>query len=462
MQTKQLSEFVYQLRSGDLPPGAVEAGKKSVEDLIGAAIAGSRSGQGGIWRSYFTRPPQLPEASVWAPRFPRCTAAQAAALNAAWAHILDMDDVHNGSVSHLGAVTIPAALALGQRLHRSGREVLCAVAAGYEVGARVGEAITPGSYYYWHTTGLVGPLAAAAAAGTLLRLSPDHLLHALGSAGTQAAGLWEFLSDGAMSKPLHTANATLCGIRSAELAALGLTGASRILEGGRGLLRAVSPEYHPEFLTRDLDPARLKLAETSLKPYPCCRHTHGAVYAAGRLRAQAQFTPDDVVEITDRTYRLAVQTVDAPSPATPYACKFSAQYCISAMLLRDSLAEDAFTPGAASDPAQRELMARVRVVEDGALEALHRSDPACWPHLLEITLRDGTVLRLQVDYPPGDVRNPFDWDAVDRKFRAATAGLLPDAQARRLCGAIRRLEELEDVNELFAGLGAEIETGGYR
>ena len=172
MLTKQLSDFLYEVRYDSLPSKAVDNAKLYLGDLLGVA---------------------------------------AAALNAACAHVMDMDDVHNASITHLGAVTIPAALAVGQKLHRSGREVLAAIAAGYEIGARVGEAINPGSYHYWHTTGVVGALCSAVAAGKLMGLDREKLLHAIGSAGTQAAGLWQFLEDGAMSKTLHTANGTLCG-----------------------------------------------------------------------------------------------------------------------------------------------------------------------------------------------------------------------------------------------------------
>ena len=119
------------------------------------AAAGSVQPQGGIWRSYFAAGDGQQEATAWNSGLERFSCEHAAALNAACAHVMDMDDVHNASITHLGAVTIPAALAVGQKLHRSGREVLAAIAAGYEIGARVGEAINPGSYHYWHTTGAV-------------------------------------------------------------------------------------------------------------------------------------------------------------------------------------------------------------------------------------------------------------------------------------------------------------------
>lgn len=450
MYTKRLARFARALSFADLPAPAVELGKMCVEDLLGVALAGSVRPQGRIWHNYFTAEGSSGPVHAWEPGFPRLACPQGAALNSAYAHLLDMDDVHNASIVHLGAITVPAALALGSSLHRSGRQVLAAIAAGYEVGARVGEAITPGSYYFWHTTGVVGALATAAVAGKLLELDEAQYLNTFGSAGTQAAGLWEFLANGAMSKALHTANATLCGIRAARLAGLGLTGATRILEGERGLLRALTSDNDPQALIRGLGSAPLKLLGISFKPYACCRHTHSANYAMESVMIRRHLLPDSIVRIVDRTYAVAKQTVDCPHPATPYACKFSAQYCIAAMLLRGELTDDVFTESARTDPRLRALMDKITVVLDPALEAEHAADTSRWPHLLEITLDSGEVLTEKVDYPLGDARNPFDWTMADGKFYAVTNGVLPYDQAQRLCQHIRQLDELDDISLLFS------------
>lgn len=333
MLTEQLSDFLYEVRYDSLPSKAVDNAKLYLEDLLGVAAAGSVQPQGGIWRSYFAAGDGQQEATAWNSGLERLSCEHAAALNAACAHVMDMDDVHNASITHLGAVTIPAALAVGQKLHRSGREVLAAIAAGYEIGARVGEAINPGSYHYWHTTGVVGALCSAVAAGKLMGLDREKLLHAIGSAGTQAAGLWQFLEDGAMSKTLHTANGTLCGLRSARLAALGFTAAEDILAGDRGLLGAMTPDNHPEALTRALSWDNCALLTNSLKPYACCRHTHAADYCAQLLRGEHRLEPEHITRIVDHTYQVAVNTVDNPEPSTPYGYKFSGQYCTAAMLV---------------------------------------------------------------------------------------------------------------------------------
>lgn len=453
MRTKQLSDFLCQLQFDLLPSTSQEKAKQYVEDLLCVAIAGATRTQGQIWRHYYEPFSQdTPVSTAWVPGFVRLSCDNAAALNAACAHVMDMDDVHNRSITHLGAVTIPAALAVGQALHRSGREVIAAIAAGYEIGARVGEAINPGSYHYWHTTGVVGPLCSAVAAGKLMGLDQSQMLHAIGSAGTQSAGLWQFLEDGAMSKTLHTANATLCGLRSAKLAALGFTAAQDILAGDRGLLGAMTPDNHPQALTQDLDWAQCALLSNSLKPYACCRHTHSANYCAELIQKEFQLDVDRIVRIVDHTYQVAVNTVDNPVPTTAYGYKFSGQYCIAAMLYYGHLQDSVFTPEATANPEVQRLMQKITLVCDPELERGYQKDHNRWGHRLEITMDDGQVISRQVEFPYGDFNNPFSWDSLHEKFRSLTSGILSGEQICKLTERLPHLDQLKDVNQLFEGL----------
>src|SRR5690606_8188080 len=199
----------------------------------------------------------------------------AAMVNAASAHMVEQDDVHNGSVFHPAAVVFPVSVAVAQALGRSGKELLVASVAGYEAGIRIGEFLGRSHYKIFHTTGTAGTLAAAVAAGRLLNLNNEQMLHALGSAGTQAAGLWEFLRDAADSKQLHTAKAAANGLTAAYLARDGFTGARQILEGPQGLAAGMSTDADPAKLTDALG-TRWTVLETSFKYHASCRHTHPA------------------------------------------------------------------------------------------------------------------------------------------------------------------------------------------
>ncbi len=454
MSTKKLSDFLWEITYEDLPQQAVTAAKMCVEDLLGVSLSGSVQKQGVLWRNYFQQKPAGSEASVWDAHFGHALCENAAALNAAYAHVIDMDDVHNSSITHLGAVTIPAALAVGQKYHRTGAEVIAAIAAGYEAGARVGESINPGSYHYWHTTGVVGSFSSAVAAGKLMGLNQEQLLNAIGSAGTQASGLWQFIKDGAMSKTLHTANATICGIRSAELAAVGITAAQDILCGERGLLGAMTPKNHPEALTQGLGGHTYKIQSNSFKPYACCRHTHSAGWCVELLMRKHQVDPRRIVRITDYTYQVAMNNVNAPRPANPYGFKFSVQYCIAAILLWGNLNDEVFSAERTSSPEARSLMSKITVAVDPKLEGFYQADPNQWPHRLEVELDDGRELTEEVIFPFGDFNNPFDWNAAHTKFQALTAGILHPNSCQMLTTRITELEKLNDINLLFSGLAS--------
>lgn len=203
----------------------------------------------------------------------------AALANGAFSHALDMDDLHNASIIHLGTVVVPAALAVAEQIGASGKQLITAIAAGYEIGARVGEAVNPDSYFFWHTTGTAGTFGAAAAAAKLLTLDAEQTAHCLGSAGSQAAGLWEFLQEGAMSKTLHAGKAAFNGIFAAFLAKEGFTGATKILEGEKGFCLAMTSKAKLNKLTEGLGQGKYKIDENAFKPYAACKHCHASINA---------------------------------------------------------------------------------------------------------------------------------------------------------------------------------------
>ena len=208
----------------------------------------------------------------------------AAMVNGAASHFAEQDDVHNGSVFHPAAVVFPPALAVAQVLRCPGRDLLTAAVAGYEVGIRVGEFLGRSHYKVFHTTGTAGTVAAAAAIGRLLRLSPLQMQHAFGSAGTQSAGLWEFLRDAADSKQLHTAQAAAEGLLAAYLAKDGFTGATRILEGEQGMAAGMSSDADPAKLTDRLGAALGTGRDLVQVPRVVPPHAPGRGRAAARDR----------------------------------------------------------------------------------------------------------------------------------------------------------------------------------
>ena len=447
-QTRCLAAYLCGMDVSKFSDHTVDITKMCIEDFIGVAIAGSAKKESGIWKEYYSGKLTAPQASTFQPGFTKMTVEQAAALNAVFGHVMDMDDVHNASITHLAVITVPTAFALGQQLGKSGKEIIEAVAAGYEAGARIGEAINPSSYKYWHTTGVVGAFAAGVTAAKLLGLDEEQMVNCLGSAGTQAAGLWEFLASGSMSKVLHTANANLCGLRSAELAKLGFTGAPTILEGDRAFVNALAPEPDLDSLTKGFGES-YRIEENSFKPYACCRHTHSANYCIEKILSAHALDPEDIVSITDDTYSTAVQTTNNPYPENPYAAKFSLQFCIAAAIVLKDLSDRTFTVENINNPAVKALMEKIKVKVNKELDDEFKQDPNQWSHRLTICLKNGETITEQVDYPIGDFKNPFDWEMADRKFRLLTEDMIGGEGVTRLLDKLHNLETIQDINEIF-------------
>nr|MBA3417033.1 MmgE/PrpD family protein [Chloroflexia bacterium] len=260
--SRTLARFVAEARWADLPPATVAATELATLDWFGSVLAGAHEPPARIAREVALGFGRSDEATV----FPagRASAAAAALANGVAGHVLELDDIHKGSTVHGAAPILPAALAVAEREGASGQAFLLAVALGYEAALRVGEAVNPSHYRFFHPTGTAATFGAAAAAGSLLGLDADRMLDAFGTAGTTAAGLWEFNADGAMSKHLHPGKAAFNGVLAADLARLGFTGASRILEGERGFFAAMSDGAAPSRITDGLG-ERWKVEENGYK-----------------------------------------------------------------------------------------------------------------------------------------------------------------------------------------------------
>ncbi len=324
-------------------------------------------------------------------------------------HVLEVDDLHRGSVTHPGCVVIPAALALADGEGADGEAFLRAVLHGFEAVCRVGMSVGPAHYRVWHNTATCGPFGAAMAAASLIGLDDEAAVHALGNAGTQSAGLWEFLNTGAMSKHLHAGRAAEAGVVAAELAAGGFTGPPAILEGPQGLYAGACPDADPDAVLRRPD-APWQVHATSIKPWPSCRHTHPVIDAA--LELSARVDAAEIAGIEASTYRAAVDVCDRPAPTSPYEAKFSLQHCIAAALADGAVGFESFEAGARDRLAG--LRSRVRV---GAGEPYASDYPAAWGGAVTVALSDGRRVSAARRQCKGDPEAALDGDAMAQKAR---------------------------------------------
>jgi 2-methylcitrate dehydratase PrpD len=438
--TRQLAEFLSSTFWDDLSPAVIEDARRSVLDWLGSALAGALEPPARIAQDVAAGLGRSNESTIFAAR--RGSAAAAAFANGVASHILELDDVHKGSTLHPAAPIIPAALAVAEREHADGRAFLRAVVLGYDAALRIGEAVNPSHYRFWHPTGTAATFGAAAAAGSLLQLNAERMTDALGSAGTQAAGLWEFNADGAMSKHLHPGKAAMNGVLSADLARAGFTGASRILEGERGFFRATSTSYDATRITDRLG-AVWKISENCYKLHSCCGHTHTAIDCALELERPAP----QVQCIHIETYGPGYAIVSNPAPRTPYHAKFSIAYCVAAAILHGRVNLEQFTPERVASPEIAGLLERTRVTVADDLTAKY---PAAWPARVAITMEDGLTFHASADFPRGNPENPVSTDVLEEKFRTLVEPRLGAAAVDAALSAVRSLEDCPDMCGIFA------------
>ncbi len=438
--TALLAETLASLRPHDMPASVIEDTRRTVLDWLGSALAGSLEAPARIAQRIAATFGASDEASVFG--WGRGSAVAAAFANGVASHILELDDVHKGSTLHGAAPIVPAALAVAEREHASGRAFLLAVAVGYEAALRIGEAVNPSHYRFWHPTGTAGTFGAAAAAGSLMKLTAAQMRDALGSAGTQAAGLWEFNADGSMSKHLHPGKAAMNGVLSADLACAGFTGAARILEGDRGFFRAMSESHDASRITEGLG-SHWKISENCFKLHSCCGHTHTAIDTALRLR-----TPEEIRSIHIEMYGPGFEIVSGMAPGTPYQAKFSIAYCVAAALAEGEVGLQQFAPDRfASDGPIAELLKRTHVAVACDLTAKY---PSAWPARVTITLENGDLVRGGADYPRGNPENPVSTAELQGKFHALVSPHFGQETARRAVDAVETLEACDDMAEAFS------------
>jgi 2-methylcitrate dehydratase PrpD len=421
----------------------LEAGRRPVDaaarrravlhwlDWIGCVAAGARSPVGQVLRSL-----QVPGGAPGVPSMLGIAPDDwhAILLDAGPANVEEMDDMHRQAILHPGPVVIPALAGLARKGLGTSR-TLDATVRGYEAMIRIGRAVGPRHYFYWHNTATAGVFGAATACGDAMDLSLDQATWALGNAGTQAAGLWQVRLEPVMSKQLHTAHAAWAGRSCAALAAAGFTGPERILEGERGFFAAMCPDGDLSAVLAD-EPDWL-IHQTSFKPWPACRHTHATIDCVLALREQCEGAPLRFARARVESFRDAIAICDAPQPSTRTEAKFSLQYCVAAAAalgpLRPDHFDDAFVRRA-------DLLAAAQRVTVEASDTFSAAYPRHYGARVTLVLEDGRERSHTVRDSSGDPERPMPAQALFEKARnLMNYGGVDSARARGAIEAAQRL-----------------------
>jgi 2-methylcitrate dehydratase PrpD len=345
------------------------------------------------------------------------SAAGAALVNGTAAHGEDFDDTFEGGPVHAGAVIVPAVLAACERHRPDGSSALLGIAVGIETMCRLG-LVTPKRVHKagFHPTAVFGAMAAAAGVGAALGLDRKQMIDALGIAGSMAAGIIEYLAEGAWTKRMHAGWAAQSGLRAALLAKHGFSGPRTVFEGTHGLFHgfAHTTEGRYDLLTGDF--GTRWVAETlAFKLYPCGTMTHPYIDCARRLGSRG-IRADEIKALTcevgeGTVHRLWDPLADKQRPPNGYGAKFSTPYCIAAGFVRGNVGLESFTDAAVRDPAVLAVAGKVRYVVDP-----NNPYPDNFTGHIRAELVDGRVIEERQPHMRGGAHEPLTRADIAEKF----------------------------------------------
>jgi len=448
--TRQLARFAANLEYGQLPRDVIEKTKICVLDALGCMLNGSTQPWGKIIGKY-AKAVGGKEESVLVGSSQKVSAGSAALAHGTMAHAFEADDVYIPAIHHPGAVVVPAALATAEREGSSGKDLVAAVVAGYEIMNRIGRAFTESHLLRgFFPTGTNGTFGAAAAAGRLLNLTEEQMIDALGIAGNQSAGIFEGVKEGRMTKRFGSGRAAQSGLLAADLARLGFTGPTSVVEGDWGYLRVYSDRWDMAPVTDELGKT-FTLMETTFKPYPCCKALHAAIDGVLGLKAQNSMDPEQVGEIIIGGYEKLVKMHDIYEPSTSMAAQFSIPYVVAYAFLKGRPGLEAFTDRAIRDGRVLAFARKVKTVVDPEVAPYF---PANEPAKVTIHLvGDGHRYSQTVIHSRGTPQNPMGPEEFNAKFRNFAAPILSLKRAEKAIATVQGLEGLKKVSQLSSLLG---------
>lgn len=437
MLIDEFAAYVGRAATAELPDRVLHHARRAVVDWFAALLAGvpmapgqplvrAHRGELGVGRATVVghATTAFPGLAAW--------------INGSASHAAEFDDIYRDAVYHPGCPTIAAALALAEETDARGTDLLRAVIAGYEVSTRIGAAIQPAHYRYFHTTGTVGCLGAAAAGALLVspgdaRVAAD----AMATATTFASGLQQAFRSDAMTKALHAGHAAQVGVQAAQAAAHGVNGVRDILEGdaGFGAALAGTPDWRD--VTAGLG-SDFNITRITQKNHGCCGHTFAAIDAAMQIVRDRKLDPARIAAVRIATYQVALDVTGNFAPSTAFEARFSLPYVVAHGILHGAVRLDAFQPARMADPALRALMGKIELSADAGLSAAFPRQRAA---RVEIEMADGSRHAHFAPYRRGDPEAPLDDAMLADKFMELSAPVIGAGPAARLLDALWQLDD---------------------
>jgi len=455
--TRSIAEFIVNTTYDDIPSDVVTLGKKTLLDGFGLALAGSASVVSPVVRTYLETLGSTRRSATIVGTSMKVPARFAAFANGVSIHADDYDDT--GSALHVAAPVLPPAFAVCEEKRASGKDLMLAFHVGVEVASKIGDAILPRhDRDGFHTTGTIGSFGSAAACATLRGLTVEQTAYALGIAASQASGIRR--NFGSMTKAFHAGHAAENGCVASDLAALGFTAASDVLETPLGFFQAAGGGFDPAAIVGRLGhPWMFASPGDLIKRFPCGTIQQPVMDATLRLIAQHAIKAADVDRAEVGGNQNNVNTLFRHRPTTGLEAKFSMEFAVAILLVDGKAGLGQFTDASVKRAEVQDMIARVNyhvdpefdtLGRDGAFQAVLEE-----PAIVRIQMTDGRILSARTDPAKGSPKNPMTYEEVADKFRTnAEFAKWPMRKAESIVALVRSLENESALGALTAGLSA--------
>ena len=444
--TQILADYVSETSFPALPKEVVRKVKGIVLDTLGCAIAGYTLAAH-EFRWVYEPVKEMggnPESTVWLAGM-KTSCPQAALVNGTLVHTVDFDDTHLGSIAHLGASVVSSALAIGEKVGADGPSILAAMVMAYEAAGRIGKAIMPSHYKYWHPTGTLGTIASAVVASKLLGLKADRMEQAISLAADGASGMRYCIDFGDFSKSLHPGFSTWKGILSALVIASGAAGPKGLLEYKSGFCEAYSDEPAMQHLNESLG-SSYEILTDSLKAFPTILCSHTPIQGTVKLMKEKNLRLEDIDAIHFRVTPTAPGQGMNYTPDTPLAARLSIPYCVSRAAADGYIAMDQFQEEKIKDARVRQFMKKVTLE---SVPQFVEKYPGTLAAQVEIQTKDGKRFQDESIYPKGHPQNPMTDEEIKDKFRRLSLNTLDRVQTEKIIEKVYDLEWVSGADELI-------------
>lgn len=448
-----ISRHLVQVSYADLPEQARAAAKASILDSLGIMLATTTcSDEARILVDMAKAAGGAEESTVlgfgW-----RLPVAMAAFANGALGHPLDFDDTHEPSICHPTAAVLPAALAAAEVTPGvTGEEFIAAVAASVDFVCRLGLALDVAPPQHgWITSVTCGYFGAVAAAGKIMRLTPDELKSAFGIALCQIGGSQEMGRGQSDVRAIRDAFTQQVGITAVMLAKRGLKGPEQFLEGAAGFFNQYFDGKYTG--TRLLDGLghRYEGINMSYKIWPCCRLTHTYIGSLINLMAEHGLGADDIQEVRAVVSSFSVGNCEPieqrRKPHNAMFAKYSIPFVLGVAMCRGTVEIKDFQSEGLENPNVLRAAAKVTYVVDPSIP-----NGAFSAGNIEVTTTDGRKFQHTEPYALGSPQNPMTLDDLHRKFRDCLSHAVNTPSRDEiddLIAFIMNLERAETIGRLF-------------